>query len=204
MSSRTLLCVDPDPAAVARIRGAVQPYDFVVTQIEKGNEALAWAHVNRPDLVVLSVEPRKIGYALCNKIKRDAELSDTPVILTSGTESPETFEKHKRFKTSADGYLLKPFEEGEFLTLVDDLLNIRGGGQNLQAQDVADVSSAEIVLNEEPESAIPFETSGRPLLDDSALQNDGGAQTAATQAQAAVEPPAPRNLRNSPSTSLRT
>ena len=60
-------------------------------------------------MIIVSVEPRKVGYAVCNKLKRCAELQHIPLILTSAEETPQTFEQHKKLKSRADEYLLKPF-----------------------------------------------------------------------------------------------
>jgi CheY-like chemotaxis protein len=132
MASRTLLCVEPDEAAVDVIRGALEPYGFEVTSIPNGEAAIEWARQNEPELIVVSVEPRKVGYAVCNKLKRSAELSGIPLILTSGEETPQTFEQHKKLKSRADEYLLKPFGVDEIVTKVGSLLHLStaSGGAN--------------------------------------------------------------------------
>jgi len=45
--------------------------------------------------MMVSVEPKKVGYGDLHKIKRNVELKDVPLILTSGEEAPEKFEQHK-------------------------------------------------------------------------------------------------------------
>src|SRR5687767_1327668 len=128
--SRTLLCVEPDEGAVDVIRGALEPYGFEVTSIPNGEAAIEWARQNEPELIVVSVEPRKVGYAVCNKLKRSAELSGIPLILTSGEETPQTFEQHKKLKSRADEYLLKPFGVDEIVTKVGSLLHLSTAGSS--------------------------------------------------------------------------
>ena len=89
MSTRTLLCVEPDEAAVGVIAGTLEPYGFEIKIITNGDQVVEWARKNRPTLMLVSVEPKKAGYAICNKIKRSAELKDIPLILISSEESPE-------------------------------------------------------------------------------------------------------------------
>src|SRR5262245_37777736 len=124
MARRTLLCVEPDGAALEVIRGTLGPVGFDVTNIANGEQAVDWARKNGPALIVVSVEPRKVGYAVCNKIKRSNELKATPVILTSSEETQETFEQHKKLKSRANEYLLKPLGADELLEKVKTLVGI--------------------------------------------------------------------------------
>jgi response regulator RpfG family c-di-GMP phosphodiesterase len=39
-------------------------------------------------MIIVSVEPRKVGYAVCNKLKRSSDLQHIPLILTSAEETP--------------------------------------------------------------------------------------------------------------------
>jgi CheY-like chemotaxis protein len=128
MASRTLLCVEPEESAVAEIRGVLEPYGFEVTNIPNGEAAIEWARQNAPDLVIVSVEPRKMEYAVCNKLKRSPELQTIPLILTSAEETPQTFEQHKKLRSRADEYMLKPFRTEELLAKVGGL--VRLGNRN--------------------------------------------------------------------------
>src|SRR5687767_15584080 len=125
MASRTLLCVEPDEGAVEVIREALEPYGFDVTSIPNGEAAIEWARQNEPELIIVSVEPRKVGYAVCNKLKRSNELGGIPLVLTSAEETPQTFDQHKKLKSRADEYLLKPFTGEELVSKVGNLLHLR-------------------------------------------------------------------------------
>jgi CheY-like chemotaxis protein len=82
-----------------------------------GAEGIAWARAHRPDCILLCVELSPIsGYAICNKLKKDAALCDLPLILASIEATPETFEEHRRLKTRADAYLFKPYAVDDVLT----------------------------------------------------------------------------------------
>jgi CheY-like chemotaxis protein len=128
MGSRTLLCVEPDDRAVAQIRGALAPFGIAVESISNGEAAVEWARVNEPLMIVVSVEPRKVGYAVCNKLKRSSDLQHIPLILTSSEETPQTFEQHKKLKSRADDYLLKPFGDDDFVSKVGGLVELRAAG----------------------------------------------------------------------------
>jgi CheY-like chemotaxis protein len=125
MSSRTLLCVEPDDEAVEEIRSALEPFGFQVSNIPNGEAAIEWARQHEPQLIIVSVEPRKVGYAVCNKLKRSQELQRIPLILTSAEETPQTFEQHKKLKSRADEYLLKPFSPDELVGKVGTLIHLQ-------------------------------------------------------------------------------
>jgi CheY-like chemotaxis protein len=124
MPTRTLLCVEPDEAALAIIAGTLEPYGFEIKNITNGDQVVDWARKNRPALMMVSVEPKKIGYAICNKIKRNVELKDVPLILVSGEEAPEKFEQHKTFKLRADEYMFKPIDRHELMRKVNILIGL--------------------------------------------------------------------------------
>jgi CheY-like chemotaxis protein len=124
MATRTLLCVEPDEAALAIIAGTLEPYGFEIKNITNGDQVVDWAKKNRPALMMVSVEPKKIGYAICNKIKRSVELKEVPLILTSSDESPEKFEQHKTFKLRADDYIFKPLDRHELMRKVNVLIGL--------------------------------------------------------------------------------
>ena len=124
MVTRTLLCVEPDPAALQSLSATLAPYGFVVTNINNGDEAVEWGRKNLPALIIVSVEPKKVGYAICNKLKRSADLKNIPLILTSSDEVPAKFEQHKTFKLRADEYIFKPFDADELCRKVDKLVGL--------------------------------------------------------------------------------
>src|SRR5664279_1918431 len=124
MATRTLLCVEPDEATLATIKSTLEPYGFEVENIINGDQVVESAKKNRPSLMMVSVEPKKVGYAICNKIKRSPDLKDIPLILTSSEESREKFEQHKTFKLRADEYMFKPLDRHELMRKVNILIGL--------------------------------------------------------------------------------
>ncbi len=144
MATRTLICVDQDEAAVATIRAAAEPLGFFVQSIANGEQAIEAGRKNPPHLIIVCVEPRKVGYAICNKIKRSNELKDVPLILTSAEETLQTFEQHKKLKSRANEYVLKPLDKHE---LADKI------GQLCPLTDPSNTSE-EIILSTDSEEEI--------------------------------------------------
>jgi DNA-binding response OmpR family regulator len=157
MADRTLLCIEPDAATVAEIRRVFSPHGLRVESISNGEQAAEWARVNKPALIILSVEPRKVGYAICNKLKRSPTLRDVPLILISAEETMATFEQHKKLKSRAEEYMLKPLDRAALVAKVNRLIDLGAGGSeaaNVGAEDIeeielADDELAEVSLDEE-------------------------------------------------------
>lgn len=75
----------------------------------------AWEAVRhrRPDIVVTDVDmPRMSGLELCRAIRADADLSDIPVLLASGSLMPGD---GRADEVGASGTLLKPFMPAQLL-----------------------------------------------------------------------------------------
>jgi hypothetical protein len=61
---------------------------------------------------------------LCTRLKKDEALKGIPVILTSANATADSFEKHKKLKTRAEEYLIKPFEPRVMLEKASALLGV--------------------------------------------------------------------------------
>ena len=206
MDARTLLCVEPDEGAVEQIRSALEPYGFEVQSIPNGEAAVDWARHNEPSLIIVSVEPRKVGYAVCNKLKRANELQRIPLILTSAEETPQTFDQHKKLKSRADEYLLKPFTIDELLAKVGTLVHLqdpeatsRVNGNNLRVGESllgADISQELSVgdsdIMDEATAANIRLTAGNPFargnIFDAAFDQEADAAFAAIQSPGETAP----------------
>jgi len=150
MAERNLLCIEPDSDTVAEIRNALSPYGFGVENIANGEDAIEWGRSHPTSLIILSVEPRKVGYAICNKIKRSPSLREIPLILISSEETLATFEQHKKLKAHADEYLLKPLNVEELLAKVNNLVPL---GEKMDADEIHEADSGDIILHDEESSA---------------------------------------------------
>lgn len=152
MAQRSLLCIDPDTATVAEVRSAFQPHGFRVEGIANSDQAMEWAKSNLPVLVILAVEPRKVGYAICNKLRRIPTLQDVPLILISSEETQATFDQHKKLKVHADGYLFKPLHIPDLLAMVDQLVGLEAAAVDAGSDEeieLADDEIAEVSLDED-------------------------------------------------------
>ena len=156
----------------------LEPQGFRVESIPNGDDAMEWGRTNKPAVIILSVEPRKVGYAISNKLRRSPSLREVPLILISSEETLATFEQHKKLKSRADEYLLKPLERERVRRQGDGLAGGGGGGDDEVHELDAD---SDIVLaedddidrrraddDEEPDAA--DETDGEARNDDTSEQ----------------------------------
>src|SRR5438132_922895 len=131
---------------------------------------MSLAKKDNPDLIVVCVEAQPTnGYMLCTRLKKDDQLKDIPVILTSANATPDSFEKHKKLKTRAEEYLIKPFAPQAMLEKASQLLGVKLAPEqqgesvgeafalgDLEGEDepislsAADVAEARSALTEDP------------------------------------------------------
>ena len=136
---------------------------------------MSLAKQENPDLIVVCVEAQPTnGYMLCTRLKKDDQLKAIPIILTSANATPDSFEKHKKLKTRAEEYLIKPFAPQIMLEKASQLLGVQlppeqgeeeivavedeplGLGDLVDGEDepislsAADVAEARSALTEEP------------------------------------------------------
>ena len=155
MAERILLCIEPDSATVDEIRSELGPYGFTIESIANGDDAIEWGRSIQPSLIILSVEPRKVGYAICNKLKRSPSLREVPLVLISAEETLATFEQHKKLKSRADEYLLKPLDMSDLIAKVDQLVGLGGKQQKTDEMDVQELDAdADIVIADDEDIAI--------------------------------------------------
>src|SRR3974390_416 len=114
--STKVLVFESDPAFAGELRNELGKLGCVTTVVDDGNVGLQQATSDRPDLILLSIElPRMNGFSVCNKLKKDPNLKDVPLIIMSSESSDETFDQHKKLRTRAEDYVHKPIAFGELL-----------------------------------------------------------------------------------------
>jgi CheY-like chemotaxis protein len=99
--------------------------DYKVTSVDNGDDAVAKAREIRPDVILADVVmPRKNGYEVCEAVKADPNLKNTPVLLLAGTF--EAFDEARARQARADGHIAKPFESQALINKVKELVEGKG------------------------------------------------------------------------------
>jgi CheY-like chemotaxis protein len=167
MSTRMLLCVEPDAKDLALIREALTPYGFQIKNITNGEQAIDWGKKHPPELLIVCVEPRKVGYAICNKVKRSPELKDVPLILISAEETQQTFDQHRKLRSHADEYILKPLQKNELVNKVKDLVKLPDKDASrddilLEESEEISIGDNDIVEERGPSAPLKMNNGGPP------------------------------------------
>jgi len=122
---KTILLIENDAVFAREITEALETAGFQVRVTGDGKEGLDLAKDASPAAIVLCVElPKMSGYSICNKLKKDEALKSIPLLLASAEATPETFELHRKLKTHAEDYLLKPYTPADLLARLSPLVGL--------------------------------------------------------------------------------
>ena len=109
MGRARILVVDDSPTDLSLISAPLVAGGFEVITAHDGEEALAKAAAERPDVIVLDVVlPKLNGFQVCRTLKRSAESGHIPVILLTGKRQPA--DRFWGLRQGADEYITKPFQ----------------------------------------------------------------------------------------------
>ena len=121
MPAPKLLLVEDDLALAELLeyRFASEGYDVRVTG--DGDEALAYAAEEAPDLVILDwMIEGTTGIEVCRRLRRDKATAHVPIIMLTAREAED--DRVRGLDTGADDYVTKPFSPRELLARVAAVL----------------------------------------------------------------------------------
>jgi two-component system KDP operon response regulator KdpE len=109
-----ILVIDDEPQILRAMRTILTEKQFRVTTASRGEEGLALAAANEPDLVILDLGlPDMDGVEVCSRLR---EWTQCPIIVLSVRDSER--DKVAALDKGADDYLTKPFSIEELLARV--------------------------------------------------------------------------------------
>ncbi|WP_216590597.1 response regulator transcription factor [Streptomyces brasiliscabiei] len=121
---QNVLLAEDDRAIRHALERALTLEGYEVTAVADGVEALAQAHRNRPDVLVLDVMmPGIDGLQVCRVLR--AEGDRTPILML--TALVETADRIAGLDAGADDYVVKPFDVEEVFARLRALLRRTGG-----------------------------------------------------------------------------
>jgi DNA-binding response OmpR family regulator len=119
-----VLAADDDEDILALIAFRLERSGYTVILARDGEEALALARDERPDLAVLDVMmPKLDGFELTRRLRTDEATSRMPIILL--TARAQDADVQRGFDVGADDYLRKPFSPQELRARVQAILGRR-------------------------------------------------------------------------------
>ena len=115
-----ILIVDDDIEIIESVRYALEGEGYEVVIARDGNQGLALAEKESPDLMILDMMmPKRSGFLVLEKLRRVSE-KDLPVIMITGNEGS----RHKAYAEllGVSDYIRKPFPMDRLIKAVADLL----------------------------------------------------------------------------------
>jgi CheY-like chemotaxis protein/predicted nucleic acid-binding Zn-ribbon protein len=147
MAGRALI-IDKDADLAERLADALGRVGLEVETRATGREGMERAKASPPSVIVLCVElDDTSGYSICAKIKKDAALKPIPLVITSEKATQETFDHHKKLKTRAQVYLMKPFEPEALVEALKPLVDL-GASADLPIEDVEPLPGEETAAHD--------------------------------------------------------
>ncbi|MBS0209871.1 MAG: response regulator [Planctomycetes bacterium] len=115
-----ILLVDDDQEIIESMRLALEAKGYAVLIARDGNQGLALAEREDPDLVVLDMMmPKRSGFLVLEKLRRTRVVPTRVIMITANEGS-----RHKVYAEmlGVDDYLRKPFAMDKLLDSVEKLL----------------------------------------------------------------------------------
>jgi DNA-binding response OmpR family regulator len=119
-SAKRVLLVDDDPEIIDSIRYALEAKGYQIFIARDGNQGLAMAEQEDPDLVILDMMmPKRSGFLVLEKLRRDRKVPVRVIMVTANEGA-----RHKAYAEmlGVDDYLRKPFAMDKLVEAVQRLV----------------------------------------------------------------------------------
>jgi DNA-binding response OmpR family regulator len=119
-SAPRVLIVDDDYEIVESVRYALESKGLIVLVARDGNQGLAMAEREDPDLVILDMMmPKRSGFLVLERLRRTRPVPVKVIMITANEGS-----RHKAYAEmlGVDDYIRKPFPMDRLMDSVDRLL----------------------------------------------------------------------------------
>jgi CheY-like chemotaxis protein len=120
VATKRVLLVDDDAEIVESMRTVLESRGYEILVARDGNQGLAMAESEDPDLVVLDMMmPKRSGFLVLEKLRRTRPVPVRVIMITANEGS-----RHKAYAEmlGVDDYIRKPFAMDRLLESVDRLL----------------------------------------------------------------------------------
>ncbi len=119
-ASKRILLVDDDAEIIEALRYALEAKGYEILIARDGNQGLAMAEREDPDLVILDMMmPKRSGFLVLEKLRRTRPVPLRVIMITANEGS-----RHKAYAEmlGVDDYIRKPFAMDRLVDSVDRLL----------------------------------------------------------------------------------
>lgn len=128
-----ILAIDDDKISQKFIGKALSDETFSMSYADDGEQGLAKALSDPPDIIILDVEmPGMNGYQVCEKLKETPENKEIPVVFLSSHSTLR--DRMQGYEVGADDFLVKPFEKDDLVAKMRVLSKYLDDQKILKAQ----------------------------------------------------------------------
>src|ERR1700692_5136771 len=120
---KRILIVDDDNEIVESVRYALEQKNFRILVARDGNQGLAMAEREDPDLLILDMMmPKRSGFLVLEKLRRSRPVPMRVIMITANEGS-----RHKAYAEmlGVDDYIRKPFAMDRLIESVTKLLPLK-------------------------------------------------------------------------------
>ncbi len=140
-----VLVIDDSQVNLMLLYNILEQKDFRVISARNGEDGLALAKKNKPDIILLDIVMGGWdGYETCHRIKQDNDLVKIPVLFLSALGDTEN--KVRAFKAGGVDYVSKPFQKDELLARVETQLELAYLRQNLEREVVNQTEKIQLLF----------------------------------------------------------
>lgn len=118
---KQVLVIDDDAMNREVMEAFLLSEDYDVLLASNGQKGLDLAFEHHPSAIILDVRmPDMSGYAVCEQLKKDDTTKDIPIMIMTGFDAKEDFERGKA--VGADEFLTRPFDGDDLLARIHNLI----------------------------------------------------------------------------------
>jgi DNA-binding response OmpR family regulator len=115
-----ILIIDDDVQVTALLKKFLISEGYEATGISDSSKAMKAAYSIHPDLFILDLMmPQPDGFKLCKMLRTEPFFSKTPILIITAMEISNS----DATIFGANGYLAKPFNFDELVSIIDNLLD---------------------------------------------------------------------------------
>ena len=116
----TILIADDSATQLKYLKDILETAGYKTFTANSGNKAIALSEKIKPDLIMLDiVMDDGDGYKACRSIKKNPDLSHTPIVMVSSKSN--LVDKQWAKQLGAIDYIVKPYKESEVLNTLATL-----------------------------------------------------------------------------------
>jgi len=122
-TTKKILIVDDEPNIVLALRYLMEDAGFEVDCCYDGETAIEMVTNVMPDLIILDVMmPGRDGYSVAKYIRSQSYLNKTSILFLTAKGTSQ--DKMEGYDSGAESYIVKPFDNDEIVTKVQDVLSV--------------------------------------------------------------------------------